>query len=240
MVIYVQRYFAKEKVNNEFILNDDDIKHIKLVMRMKDNDEIIIVYNEEAYLCYINNINESLKIIEKQYIGTKNLDIPYVCLIIPVLKEQKMDYILQKATELGVEEIIPFYSKRGIIKEKEDKTNKKIDRWKRILKEASEQTHRNDIPKITEMKKLEELNLNGSNLICSTVEESRNIKKVLKSINKCDRINVVIGPEGGLDPSEEKNLIEKQYIPITLGKRILRVETVPLFLMSTINYEYME
>ena len=150
-----------------------------------------------------------------------------------------MDYILQKATELGIEEIIPFYSKRGIIKEKED-SNKKIIRWKRIVKEASEQTHRNDIPKINDIKKLEEIDLDGTNLICSTVEQSRNIKKVLKTINKYDRINVVIGPEGGLDSLEEENLIKNGYIPITLGNRILRVETVPLFIMSTINYEFME
>ncbi len=82
----MQRYFAKDKINNEFILNNDDIRHIKLVMRMKDNDEIIVVDKKTPYLCYLENdkviIREELK---------EQIDFPYVCLIVPILKENKMD-----------------------------------------------------------------------------------------------------------------------------------------------------
>ena len=231
----MQRYFAKEKNKNKFILNNDDLRHIKVVMRMNVNDKIIVVYKEESYLCNINK-NYEIKIIEK----LENISdiVPKVSLIVPVLKEQKLDYILQKSTELGVDEIILYYSNRGVIKENE-KVLKKLERWQKILKEASEQSHRLNIPSL-KISKLEEIELKEINLVCSTLEKSNFIKNTLKTINICDKINVVIGPEGGLDKKEEELLINKGFIPVTLGSRILRVETVPLFIMSIINYEFME
>lgn len=231
---YVQRYFAKDKINNAFILSDDDMRHIKLVMRMKDNDEVIVVDNKKPYLCYLKGD----QIIIKEELENSINDLPYACLIIPILKEQKMDYILQKATELGVSEIIAYYAERSVIKET-DNNVKKIDRWKRIIKEASEQSHRLDIPKISILK-LKDLNLDGINIICTTHEKQEKLKNILKSINIYDRINVVIGPEGGFSDEEEILLINKRFKPITLGNRILRVETVPLFIMSMVNYEIME
>lgn len=238
---YMQRYFAKEKIEKNFILDSDDIRHIRVVMRMKDNDEIIVVYEEVPYICRIENVNKEVEITIKDKLDCTKKNIPNVTLIIPILKEQKMDLILQKATELGVAEIIPFYADNSIIKAKEDKSDKKIDRWRRIVKEASEQAHRNNIPAINEIFTLNQIKkINGLNLICSTVEKSTNIKNVFTINKKCDRINLVIGPEGGLSKKEEKELMDNNFIPITLGNRIMRVETVPLFIMSVINYEFME
>jgi len=239
LVKYMQRYFGTRKKENEFLLNDNDLRHIKVVMRMKNMDEIIVVNDELSYLCYIDNIETNIRIIEKKLLDSNSKTIPYTCLIIPVLKEQKMDYILQKATELGVLEIIPYYAERGIIKEKEN-CDKKIVRWQKIIKEASEQTHRNNIPIISNIKRLDDIKVEGINIVCSTAKNLANIKNILKTINKCDRINIVIGPEGGISTNEEQKLIENSFIPITLGNQILRVETVPLFVMSTINYEFME
>lgn len=232
----MQRYFAENKKENKFELLDTDIKHIKKVMRMKPNDEIIVVYDNISYLCYLDNEYE---IILKEKLEETKETIPYVCLIVPILKEQKLDYIFQKGTELGVSKIILYYSERGIVKEN-DKSIKKLDRWKTILKEASEQSHRNTIPEIEIMTLKEIINLNGINIVCSTREKTITIKNVLKSNKKCGRINVLIGPEGGISNNEEELLLENKFIPVTLGSRILRVETVPLFIMSIVNYECME
>ena len=234
MVIHLQRYFTNTKQDNEFILSDNDMYHIKTVMRMKDNDEIAVVFKKKPYLCVLNNNH----VMIKQELETLVDNMPYTCLIVPVLKEQKMDIILQKATELGVSEIIVYYSIRGIIKESDNNT-KKLERWNRILKEASEQSHRIDIPSIS-INSLDKITNEGINIFCSTTEKTKNIKNILKSITIYDRINVVIGPEGGIDPKEEKLLLDNNYIPVTLGNRILRVETVPLFIMSVVNYELME
>lgn len=237
----MQRYFSKEKVDNTLILNEDDIYHIKTVMRMKDNDEIIVVYNKKAYLCCIENVKENITISIKKELEKVDYKTPNITLIIPILKEQKMDLILQKSTELGVTEIIPILTKRSIIKLNEKDYNKKISRWSKIVKEAAEQSHRIDIPNVTSIKTINDLDIiEGKSYVCSTKEKSKNIKLIMKNVKSCDKINLVVGPEGGLDPTEEKLLNEIGFESITLGNRILRVETVPLFLLSIINYEFME
>ena len=233
---FMQRYFAEKKENDKFILLDSDLHHIKKVMRMNPDDEVIVVYQDKSYLCFLNN---NYEILLKEELTEQNDLLPYVSLIVPVLKEQKLDYILQKSTELGVSKIILYYSERGIVKEN-DKSLKKIQRWKMILKEASEQSHRNTIPEIEIMSLDEITKLEGLNIVCSTIEKSTTIKNILKTNSKYDRINLVIGPEGGLSNKEETKLLDNDFIPVTLGKRILRVETVPLFIMSIVNYEYME
>lgn len=235
----MQRYFAKEKNKNLFILKDDDLYHIRVVMRMKDNDSILVVFDKKTYLCNLKNVGSDIQIVIQEEVMEKEETIPYIRIIIPVLKEQKLDYIFQKATELGVAEFVLYETKRSIVKIND--INKKLIRWEKIVKEASEQSHRNTIPKITGIKTISELDdLDGVKFLCSTREKSENVKNVLKMSKTCDKMNVVIGPEGGLDEVEELKLTEINFVPITLGTRIMRVETVPLFIMSVINYEYME
>ena len=236
----MQHYFPKSKKNKEFILYDTDIHHIKNVMRMKDNDEIKVIYEEEVYLCRVK-INDSIKIEIIEKLKSEKENIPKVTIIIPLLKEQKMDYILQKSTELGVDAIIPIETTRSIIKIDKKKEKKKYERWNLILKEAAEQSHRLSIPKLEEIKRISELNnIDGVKLLCSTREKSENLKKILKKTTKCDKIYVVIGPEGGFEKKEEDKLIELGFKAVSLGNRILRAETAPMFILSTINYEFME
>ncbi|HHW68725.1 MAG TPA: 16S rRNA (uracil(1498)-N(3))-methyltransferase [Tenericutes bacterium] len=237
----MQRYFSKEKNGDYFILEDGDIHHITNVMRMKNGDNIEVIYNEELYLCEIlfTEKQPNIKMIEKQeLISNEKTEI---ILLIPLLKEQKMDLILQKATELGVSKIIPIITERSIIRLDGDKFNKKKERWKKIVKEASEQSKRINIPTIDNLKTLKELlNLEGLKIVCSTIEKDINIKKFLKNNRKYDRIIVAIGPEGGLSLKEEQYLNSIGFTSVSLGSRIMRVETVPLFILSVINYEYME
>lgn len=237
----MQRYFSKEKIDNRFILNEDDLYHIKTVMRMKDNDNIIVVYDKKAYLCCLENVKENIQILIEKELEKVDYKTPNITLIIPVLKEQKMDLILQKSTELGVTEIIPFIASRSIVKLNEKDYSKKLERWGKIVKEAAEQSHRIDIPNITSIKTINELNgIGGIKVVCSTKEKVKNIKLVMKNVETCDKINLVVGPEGGLTELEEEKLNKMGFESITLGSRILRVETVPLMLLSIINYEFME
>lgn len=237
----MQRYFGLEKIDNKFILRDDDIYHIKTVMRMQDNDTIEVVFDKKVYECCLVNVKSNIEILIEKELQKKSKNEKFVNLIIPILKENKLDLILQKATEMGVYQITIIPMKRCVIRADEGKINKKIDRWNRIVKEASEQSKRVEIPKIDFLKNLKKLEkCDGLNLVCSTREHEKSIKRVLTKNKNCDRINLVIGPEGGFDETEEKYLVDLGYEPITLGDRIMRVETVPLFLMSVIDYEYME
>ena len=237
----MQRYFSNELKDNKFILNSDDLYHIMRVMRMKENDLIEVVYEKEVYLCNLCFTNGECNVCLKEKLEDKNEDNYEIVLIIPLLKEAKMDLILQKATELGVNKIIPVMMERSIVKIDKDREIKKIERWTKICKEASEQSMRVTIPIITEVKKLNELDgLDGVKLVCSTAEKTNTIKMFLQTNKSYDKINIAIGPEGGISSKEEEYLKSIGFSAVSLGKRIMRVETVPLFILSVLNYENME
>jgi len=237
----MQRYFSSELNNNRFKLNNDDLYHITRVMRMKENDLIEVVYEKEVYLCNLEFHGNEVYVNVKEKIESVSEDNHEIVLIIPLLKEAKMDLILQKSTELGVSKIIPVIMERSIVKIDSDRELKKIERWTKICKEASEQSMRVTIPVITEVKKLSDLNdLDGVKLVCSTTEKTNTIKMFLQSNQSYDKINIVIGPEGGLSLKEEEYLNSIGFESVSLGKRIMRVETVPMFVLSVLNYEIME
>lgn len=236
----MQRYFATNKTDYNFILDDKDIHHITRVMRMKTNDNIEVVYNNELYACHVIINKDKAEIFIDNKIVTNKKDNKKITLVIPLLKEQKMDLIIQKSTELGVDEIIPLVMKRNIvdISKKEDK---KIERWQRISKEASEQSMRLEMPLITDVKKINDLkDIDGLKIVCSTSEKDNNIRSFLQKNSNYDKITVVVGPEGGLTEDEENNLVNIGFAKVSLGSRIMRVETVPIFILSILNYENME
>ena len=155
----MQQYFAK---NKNLDLEDGDYHHIKNVMKMKCGDLIKVVYDKVIYTCKLNNISNksTFDVIKKEEKPDKNLS---VSVAFSLIKEQKMDFLLQKATELGVDEIIPIISERTVVKIDKKNTNK-ISRWIKICKEASEQSHRMNIPKIHEiinLKGLSDVKANG-------------------------------------------------------------------------------
>lgn len=230
----MQRYFSNTKIDNSFVLNDDDWYHIRKVMRMNNGDNVEVVYNCKLYIC---KIEDKLVTIENCIDGEIKKN-KYV-LVIPILQEQKMSFVLQKATELGVDEIIPILTSRSKVKV-EEKEEKKLIRWNKICKEAAEQSKRLDIPKVHNITNIDNLDIDGLKFVCSTKEKQNTLKKVLKNNLKCDKIVIGIGPEGGLTEKEEDLFIKKGFIPVSLGSNILRVETVPIYLLSILNYEIME
>ena len=233
----MQRYFSYKKIDDYLYLDKDDLYHINTVMRMKKHDQVEIVYDGFVYICEI--IDDNFKIVKKLDKIKKNK--PYITIIIPYLKEQKIDLILQKGTEIGVDEFIFCKMERSMVKIDKKKLENKLSRWIKICKEASEQSKRVNIPNIKNISNFKELNgIYGLNLTCSTQKNLNNIKNTLKSNKECDKINLVIGPEGGLTKDEEKLLVNLGFKLITLGDLIMRVETVPLYLTSVLNYEYME
>lgn len=236
LVIKMQRYFAVDKDLN---ISDKDKHHIINVMRMKLNDKIEIVYNEKVYMCEINDISKKDVSYSVKDIIDVNNELPLkVTIAVSLVNEKKLDFILQKCTELGVYDFILVNSDRSKIKI-DGKEKKKIERWNTITKEAAEQSHRNikpivrDIMSINDVLKLDY----DLKLTCSTKENEKTIKNVLHNSTNCDRIIIVVGPEGGLTVSEEEKLEKNGFIPVTLGNLILRTETVPIYIMSLVNYE---
>lgn len=231
----MQRYFSNLKQDNYLILTEEDLYHIKTVMRMKQGDNIEVVYDHKLHICQLDNDQALIKEVDNQITDKK---VEYI-LCVPLLQEQKMSFVLQKATELGVDKIIPILTTRSVVKIKEHQEHK-LNRWYRICKEASEQSKRLDIPFIEKVTKIEDLKLSGLKIVLSTKEKDMTIKKVLKNNLNCDKIIMVVGPEGGLTDQEEKALNELGFVSVTLGQNIMRVETVPIYLLSILNYELME
>lgn len=234
----MQRYFAKEKdINNKLVLETSDLHHIKTVMRNVIGDQIEVIYDNEIYLCTIENI-EPLKLkIENIFVEDREIPLE-LTVAIGLVNEQKFDLILQKLTELGVSTIIPLKMERSIVKLDDNKMGKKLVRWEKICKEASEQSHRTKIPTIKKSMTIKELEQNTSELklVCSLSNNSKPLEEYLKKDLKS--ILFVIGPEGGISPKEEEQLISQGFKTTTLGKRVLRVETAAIYVTGIINYVY--
>ncbi len=233
----MQRYFTKD---NNFTLYDSDKHHIQKVMRNQIGDKIEIVNDNKAYLARLTNIdNVSFDIIKEL---SANPELPiHVTMAIGLVTEQKWDLIIQKMTELGVSRIIPLKMERSIVKLDDKKISKKQDRWQTICKEASEQSKRLTIPEITKPMTLKELTELSFDLkLVSSVKESENsLNNSLQNIGKYATMIVVVGPEGGIAPSEEDYLTNQGYQRVSLGKRVLRVETATFYIASAISYSSM-
>ncbi|QHX36583.1 16S rRNA (uracil(1498)-N(3))-methyltransferase [Spiroplasma sp. BIUS-1] len=231
--------FFIDKINlDTFEIKNDDFHHIKNVIKLKENEQIFCIFENEKYLCNISKITEDTcvaKIIDKVSSNNKQYE---VNLILGIIREQKWDYVLQKATELGVDKIIPVEFKRNVVKIESKKEDSKINRWISICQSAAKQSKRTSIPKIMNVvKDLNELDKYKSdlNLVCWEEEKNNFIKKEIKK--EFSSINIVIGPEGGISSEEISKLNSIGYNNVSLGDNIMRAETVPLFVLSCINYE---
>ena len=237
----VQRYFTKEKQGNYLLLNEKDTPHISRVMRMKVGDHVEVVYDQVAYECEIVEMGKQVVTTVKEVLEEKRKKRGEIVLLIPLLKEQKLDYILQKSTELGVDQIWFIDTTRSVVKWDHKKTNKKLERWSTIVKEASEQSKRLTIPEIRGVYALSDLkNIEGVKMLCSTREPKNNVKLFLQNHSKYDKMFIAVGPEGGFTLQEENTFLEMGFEAVTLGSNILRVETAPLFCLSAVIYENME
>ena len=234
----MQRYFCNSD-NDTFTLSSDDSYHITKVMRYDVGTKIEVVDNEELFISEIISISP-LVVAKKIEKISSNVDKLNITIAQSLVKEQKMDYILQKGTELGVSSFIPLIVERSVVKIN-NKEEKKIERWNTIVKEASEQSKRLDIPFVLSpcsIKELSKLDYDYK-ILCSVNEVSKSIKTVLSNVNISDRILIVVGPEGGFTKKEEEELINNGFISVSLGDRVLRTETASLFVLSIINYIFM-
>ncbi len=233
----MQRYFTEED-SGTFSLSRDDSCHILKVMRLKKDDLVEVVSKQKLYICKIINSDNNIVTVRKVEEVKQDSELDcQVTIVQSLVKEQKMDFILQKCCELGVSKIIPLNTKRSIVK-LDSKETKKIERWNKILKEASEQSKRVVIPTVSNICNIEDLVKEDYDIkiLCTVNELSNDIKKVLSKDLNGARIVIVIGPEGGFEKEEEQTLIDNGYVPTSLGKRVLRTETASLYALSIINY----
>ena len=217
-------------------ITGSDVHYLKDVLRIKPGDEIeILDGNGTIYSATINNIQKDkikLDIIRSSKSETE----PAVGITLAqsLPKAKKMDFIIQKCTELGVSEIIPVITERSISK------GEKTARWQKIAIEAAEQSGRASIPKVASLidfksllKKAKEFDLA---LIPWEMEKTNRLKTILQK-SSFRNIIMLIGPEGGFSSQEVAEAKAAGFIPISLGKRILRAETAGMAMLSMMMYE---
>ena len=231
----MQQYFAKNKKDNTFILNDEDYNHIKNVMRMKEHEKIIVVYNDKSYICSLNKDYLSANIEE---VFKENNNKNDLTIYVPLLQEDKLSYIFKHGTELGVTKFIVVQYEHCKYKLPKKDFEKKLIRWNKIIKEASEQSYRINKPLLNDIIEVKNIESNANvNILCSLDKtDVKNICKVLTKDTSKGTINLVFGPEGGLSKNEEDIISSKGFIKTSLGEDILRTETVPLMIASIVKY----
>lgn len=240
----MQKYFINQKIqlNQTFQIESGDHHHIEKVMRNKNGDSIICIDTTHVqFLCIIEDVKAGIiKPVEQLDINNE-LDIE-VTLIYALPKGDKFELVLQKSCELGVSHIVPLLSKRCVVKMTKEKFEKKLPRYQKILKEASEQSGRNKIPDIQNVITIKEIKdyLQDYNLVAyeETAKQNQHgqLFQTLNGLKPQNHLVVIVGCEGGFDESEIKQFNELGVKCCSLGKRILRSETAPLYLLSVIGY----
>ena len=242
------RFFVKaNQVQNEIIkILGEDVNHIKNVLRKNIDSEIEICNQDsgKAYHCKILSIKDDeilCNILEemKEQESRVKVDIYQ-----GLPKADKMEFIIQKSVELGVNSIIPVKMSRCIVKIDKKDEKKKLDRWNKISESAAKQCGRNFIPEIKPMIDIKDIiNLKDKYdeiLVAYENEKENYIKNELiklKELKQELNLAIIIGPEGGLEEKDVMVLKENGAKIVSLGNRILRTETVALNILSVIMYE---
>lgn len=234
-----KRFIVEDKnitrKENKLLIKGSEVHHLN-VLRYKLGDNIYI----NDYLLKIEKIDKDT--LEGVIIGTlpqKGIPKVNITLIQSYLKSDKMDYVVQKAVELGVKNIIPVITKNTVVKLDSKDRIKKKERLSKIAKEAIEQCGRADIVDVGEIKNLLNIDFRVYDyvLICHETSET-SLKTTLQKMKDKMNIAVIIGPEGGLAEEEVKAVLEnKNATDVSLGERILRAETASLAILSALWYE---
>lgn len=228
------------------IITGSDVNHIKNVLRMKIGEEIAVSNGVDGkeYRCGIEAFSEEEVICTLRFIKEDGVELPSrICLFQGLPKADKMELIVQKAVELGVSEIIPVSAGRSIVRLDEKKAKAKVSRWQGIAEAAAKQSRRGIIPKVTEVMSMKDAIAYAENMDVKLIpyelaEDMAKTKEVISKIEPGESVAVFIGPEGGFEEKEIAAAIEKDFLPITLGRRILRTETAGFTVLAWLMYHF--
>ncbi len=224
----MQQFFTNEtlEINQEYLLNSDILYQMKKVLRASDGYEFRLVDNNaHIFLC---TLKDGKALVIKDLNENNELDVD-ITVVLSLIKNDKFDFALQKLTELGVKRIVPYIAKRSVVKP--GKNNNKLNRFNSIVREASEQCHRNIIPEVCDYASFKDLEKYKSELNLIAYEKET---VSLKNLGNHKSITYIIGPEGGFEKEEYEKIVELGFDSISLGKRILRAETAAIYLSSVI------
>ena len=248
----MQRYFvpAINFSDNKVTITGDDVHHITRVMRMEIGDEIICNHpSGKAAVSTITTVSENEVVVSINKWQEQNAELPiHVTVAQGLPKGDKLELILQKGTELGAAGFIPFQAARSVVKWDKKKVSKKIERFKKIVKEASEQSHRTLLPQVESIETLQDLIGSSDSYDHKYVAYEETTRELptqklsyyFDQIRVGEKVLICIGPEGGFSESEITKLHTAGFKSIRLGPRILRTETAALYALASLSYHFEE
>ncbi len=242
-----QFFVAPEQINihdKSVVIIGPDVNHIKNVLRMRVGAEISVSNGRDAkeYRCGILSLEEDRICCGLRFIKEDSVELPARIYLFQALpKADKMEWIVQKAVELGVYKIIPVAAKRCIVKLEDKKQAARIARWQGIAESAAKQSRRAIVPEVTKVLEFSGAVSAAAGMDVKLIpyEMARDMDKtrmLMNSLKPGQDAAVFIGPEGGFEESEIALALENGVEPVTLGKRILRTETAGLTVLSWMMY----
>ena len=236
------RFFVEpEELKPEFlVLTGENAQHAK-VLRLKNGEEVLVCDGQgRECLCTVSDVSPgqiSLVVKKRQESETEAAMQVTVYMAFP--KADKLEHVIQKATELGAYEIVAFPSARCISKPDEKSLKKKLERWQKIAASAAEQSGRGRIPKVltagSYQEALERAARADKAILFYENERATTLRMALEA-GEYRTVSLLTGPEGGLEEKEVQQAQEAGLQVCTLGKRILRCETAPLCALSAVMY----
>ena len=235
----MHRFFIRQPISDCVTLRGEDVKHITRVLRLREGDTITLCDGQN------HECTATIETIAKDAVDCR-CSTPMLCETEPdarvtlfqgLPKTGKMETIIQKCVELGIDTVIPMRTEYCVVQPKESFADR-IERWQRVAEEAAKQCRRGIIPKIGNLIKITDIDMSAYDLCLVAYENERNtsLKKSLRAFTGTS-IAVLIGPEGGFSVTEIEQLEQKGVQSVSLGKRILRTETAGMAMLAQIMYE---
>lgn len=225
------------------LIMGDDAAHITKSLRMKPGERVTVCDGDLGeYDCVVRETGDTvtLDVCAERRSETEP---PYFAVVYQALvKGDKFDTVIQKATECGASRIVPFISERCVVRMTPKDAEKKRARWQRIALEAAKQCGRGRVPEVAPLMDFSsavgEAAKSDAALFCYEDEKGRGLPDALKGDGKPNSISVMIGSEGGFSPAEAAKAAECGMKAVSLGKRILRTETASSFVLACLSYSF--
>lgn len=221
-------------------LADDEAKHCTQVMRHREGDEII-VFNGRGDVGHTRITSIKKSVVTLECLSIDHLESPAVRITLApaLIKADRWEWLLEKATELGVTEIQPLVTERCVVKLSAEDAARKHEKWQRLIIEACKQSRRAWVPKLHPVRRLHDwCDMSAKtdlSLVASLGEHAMPIKVAVKQSNRPSTARLIIGPEGDFSPEELQHILADGFTPITLGSLTLRAETASIAALAILN-----
>jgi len=219
-----------------YIFTKEQAHHARDVARL-NHETIRLVHEGRAF--FAEAVEEDGQYIAKILKEDQNIhETPvHTVLAMALIRREKFELVLQKAAELGADEIIPFVSERCVVQKKKEKEDRQKERWNAIVKEASQQCKRNVIPTVSSITDFDQLKEIRADLRLLAYEKRDERTPYISELldEEVKSVLLVIGPEGGFTEAEAQDLIHSGFKEVSLGSRILRAETAAMYGLAVIG-----